>query len=79
MGKPTLYLESSTQSRGMSILWENDGLRNGIDVFFLFFLGKIPVYHIREWAMQTIIFVLGAEILINLHQTLNLFFGVHDP
>ena len=54
-------------------------MRNGIDAFFTFFLGKIPVHHIGKWAMQTIILVLGAKILINLHQSLILFFRMQDP
>ena len=59
---------------GTSILGEIERLRNEIDAFLQFFQ-KILFYHIGEWAMQAIILVLGAKILINLHQPLNLFFG----
>lgn len=67
MGKLSLYLESSRQSRGMSILGEIDRLRNGVEAFFAVFSGKISGYHIRKRAMLAIILVLGAKILINLH------------
>jgi hypothetical protein len=73
MGKNTLYPENSIQSRGMLILGEIERFGNGGGYFFYVFLGKISVYNFREWAMLAIVLVLGAKILINLHQPLNLF------
>ena len=68
-----LYPDYSIESRGMAILREIRRLCNG-NAVILVFLGEILAHHLGEGAAQAVILTLGAKILVNLYQSLHLFF-----
>jgi hypothetical protein len=47
----------------MTILWEIDQLRNGVNAFFFDFQRKIFVRYSEEYEIQPIIPILGAKTL----------------